>query len=173
MTNTRTFTVVELDDDLVIAPWSKNVLANIEGEPHRWYTVRHLVFEHEGKFWQVEYMDPSTEMQEGQARWDYDTDDAPEGIVTATEVEKVPVITHEWKPVGTHQVDDAAWHVIDRIIDGLRDLDDGDTPFGCFADTKSIGRGAVQIAPDPDPENWDDGVAPETPVVLVVAQRIK
>jgi hypothetical protein len=95
---TRTFTVAQLEE-LIPRPHHENVLANIEGEAHRWYTVRHLVFEHEGKLWQVDYCDPASEDQEGQARWSMDTDDAPDAEVAAIEVRKTVKVFDWWEPV--------------------------------------------------------------------------
>lgn len=85
---TRDFTVSELEDlDL---PWS-NLGSEVVSE-HRWYTRRTAVFEYEGAFWQVEYMDPATELQGGQDTWDSD-------IVKATQVEKRPVTVERWLPI--------------------------------------------------------------------------
>lgn len=37
---------------------------------HRWYTKRLVVFEREGELWGFYYLDPATEMQEGQDRFE-------------------------------------------------------------------------------------------------------
>ncbi len=41
------------------------------------------------------YMDPATEMQEGQDRWIEDT----KGMVTAIKVKPVPITVTKWEPV--------------------------------------------------------------------------
>jgi hypothetical protein len=90
---TRDFTVGDLEEmDL---PWT-NLGSEVVSE-HRWYTRKTAVFEHEGAFWQVEYMDPASELQEGQDLWDNGDDE--DAVVTATQVEKRPVTVERWFPV--------------------------------------------------------------------------
>lgn len=87
-TTTRDLTVDELEE--LGLPWEK--LASEVVSEHRWYTRRTAVFEHEGAFWQVEFMDPASELQEGQEIWD-------STVVTAVQVEKRPVTVVRWFPV--------------------------------------------------------------------------
>ncbi|HKO83925.1 MAG TPA: hypothetical protein VJ140_05040 [Actinomycetota bacterium] len=98
MTRTRTFTVAELEG-LEVYPGSPKVLANVEGEQHRWYTDRYLTFEHDGAFWRVTYMEPASEQQEGQATWDSRTDDAADGTVEADEVRRAYALVETWEQV--------------------------------------------------------------------------
>lgn len=186
MTNTRTFTTEQLDE-LDIGPW--NCVASIPGDKARWYTWLDLIFEHEGQYWMVAYMEPATEMQDGQEVWYEEPVDGAYGV-KATEVHKVPQIVETWKPVGLEpKSDPAAFWIIDHLIDDLHDMNDGEAPFGLYAQTKSRGRQAVEISPDQDAGNWEmvepeydripehkdlpAGTAPDTPVVLVVAKRIR
>lgn len=114
---TRTFTVAELNG-LDVGPW--NCTENYEGEAHRWYTVRHLVFEHEGAHWMVDYLDPASEIQEDQARWDMSTNDAPGAEVTAVQVERVPRVVERFEPVDREhkppaKIDDDALNLRDFL----------------------------------------------------------
>lgn len=182
---TRTFTVAQLDE-LDVTPY--NCVADYPGYKGRWSTQHELVFEHEGKFWMVDYDEPATEMQDGQDRWP--NGDSPEALVDAREVHQVPRIEMRWEPVDNADapVDYAAAWVIDGLADSFHDLNDGEAPFGCYAQVESYNRGAIKITPDDDAENWDhidpmdrleehrnlpEGTAPETPVVVVVAERIR
>jgi hypothetical protein len=90
MPTTRIFTEDELDE-FDIGPW--NAVSFEPVEKHRWYTVHDMIFEHEGKHWLVSYMDPATEMQDGQERY-FDPD-----RIEAVEVHEVEVITKKWMPV--------------------------------------------------------------------------
>lgn len=40
------------------------------GDKHRWHTDEWFVFEQDGKFYEFLYMEPATEMQEGQDVWE-------------------------------------------------------------------------------------------------------
>jgi hypothetical protein len=89
----REFTVEELEEEYDL-PY--DAVSNEELDKHRWYTVRELVFKaDDGFFYEVSYMDPATEMQEGQDRWDEDH----RGKVEAIRVEAKEVTAVEWVPV--------------------------------------------------------------------------
>ena len=65
------------------------------GDKHRWYTICEVVFKaKDGNYYMVDYMEPASEMQEGQDRW-FDHD----GFVTGTQVEPKEVTTIKWVPV--------------------------------------------------------------------------
>jgi len=86
----RNFSVEDLEE---VYDLPYGAISNTEGDEHRWYTIRELVFEAEdGTHWQVNYMDPASEMQEGQDRWINDP-------MKAFMVEKREVIREEWFPV--------------------------------------------------------------------------
>lgn len=42
---------------------------------HRWYMAEWIIFEHEGQLYGADYMDPASESQDGQDRFDADLDD--------------------------------------------------------------------------------------------------
>ena len=46
--------------------WDGSSLAKEEGNKHRWYTNRHIIFEKNGKFYEFIYMQPASELQEDQ-----------------------------------------------------------------------------------------------------------
>ena len=90
---TRKFTVEELEEvyDLPYEAIHQDTV-----DKRRWYSVVELVFlADDEKHYMVDYMDPATEMQEGQERWDEDS----KGFVEAILVEPVEVKTIEWQPV--------------------------------------------------------------------------
>lgn len=58
----------------------------------RWAAVLRIVFAYDGAFWQIDRMDPATEMQEGQDIWDADP-------VVATRVEPYEVTVTKYRPV--------------------------------------------------------------------------
>lgn len=196
MPTTRIFTEAELDEH-DIGPWS--AVAFIPGDKHRWYTVHEMIFEHEGRHWSVSYMDPATENQDGQDRYN-----DPDNIV-ATEVHKVPVTVEQWKPAepGTpltpeeaatvdHAADPAVKYLINALGDDLHEMADGgapgseDAPFGTYATSETDGN-IVTIKPDDDPDNWvdpdtderyphpcgyDDKGIPVGPIVRATYERI-
>lgn len=86
MAETRTFTRDELDE--LGLPWE--LQDSEEVERHRWYTVRRGVFELEGAHWEVEYIDPATEMQEDIDPW------ADAVAVIAHKVVRRPVTVERW-----------------------------------------------------------------------------
>lgn len=84
---TKDFSIEELEEEYDL-PW--NAISNTEEDQHRWFTVRELIFKaKDGNYWLVHYMDPASEMQEGQDRWMYDP-------MPAVKVEKRQVIREEW-----------------------------------------------------------------------------
>lgn len=90
----REFSIEDLEEEYDL-PYES--VSNEEFDKHRWYTVRTLVFKaDDGYHYEVGYMDPATEMQEGQDRWDYDY---KTGLVSAIRVEAKEVTTIEWVPV--------------------------------------------------------------------------
>lgn len=92
-TITRKFTVEELEEtyDLPYGAVYEDTV-----DKRRWYSVMELVFlADDDKHYMVDYMDPATEMQEGQERWDEDS----KGLVEAILVEPVEVTTIQWKAV--------------------------------------------------------------------------
>lgn len=91
----RDFTVGELEE--LGLPW-ENLASEVVSE-HRWYTRKTAVFEHDGAFWQVEFMDPASELQEGQETWDGQDSDGDDTVVKATQVEKRPVTVERWFPI--------------------------------------------------------------------------
>ena len=95
MATTRQFTPEQLDHEIDLYPGSDSCLANIEGEAHRWYRVRHLVFKYEGLYWSVEYHEPASEDQEDQDRWSTGLD----RTVTAVQVRETNVLAKAWVPV--------------------------------------------------------------------------
>lgn len=42
------------------------------GDDHRWHTDRYYVFERDGRLFEFLYMEPATEMQDGQDVWEAD-----------------------------------------------------------------------------------------------------
>ena len=90
----RDFSIEELEEDYDL-PYG-DVISFERGDKHRWYTWCEVVFKaKDGNTYMVDYMEPATEMQEGQDRW-YESNP---GHVTATQVEPVEVTTIEWRPV--------------------------------------------------------------------------
>ena len=88
---TREFTIEELEEEYDL-PYG--AVSDVEFDKHRWYTVRTLVFKADDGFhYEVDYMDPATEMQEGQDRWDYDY---KTGLVSAVRVVEEEVVTTKW-----------------------------------------------------------------------------
>jgi len=91
-TVTRNFTVEELEEDYDL-PYGAVYEETID--KRRWYSVLELVFKaDDDKYYMVDYMDPATEMQEGQDRWDDYS-----GHVEATLVEPIEVVTVKWQAV--------------------------------------------------------------------------
>lgn len=89
---TRKFTVEELEEDYDL-PWNPVYEDTID--KRRWYSVLELVFKaDDGKHYMVYYMEPATEMQESQDRWE-----DSRGYVEAVEVEPVQVMTTEWRAI--------------------------------------------------------------------------
>ena len=90
---TRKFTVEELEE---VYDLPYDAVYEDTVDKRRWYSVMELVFlADDGKHYMVDYMDPATEMQEGQERWDEDS----QGLVEAILVEPKEVTTIEWRPV--------------------------------------------------------------------------
>lgn len=92
-TTTRTFTHEELEE--LQLDWSSSGAPIVECEAYdkrRWYTIMRIVFEHDGALWQIERMDPNSEIQEGQDTWASDP-------VTATLVESYEVSVIKYRPV--------------------------------------------------------------------------
>lgn len=88
----RTFTVEELEEDYDL-PYA--AVSNEEDYKARWYTGRTLVFKaDDGLHYEVYYMDPATEMQEDQDRWNIEN--YKENTVNAYRVEPVEVKTVRW-----------------------------------------------------------------------------
>lgn len=91
-TVTRNFTVEELEEKYDL-PW--NPIYEETVDKRRWYSVLELVFlADDGKHYMVDYMDPATEMQDGQDRWE-----DSRGYVEAIQVEPIEVITVKWESV--------------------------------------------------------------------------
>lgn len=91
-TITRNFTVEELEEEYDL-PWGAIYEETVD--KRRWYSVLELVFlADDGKHYMVDYMDPATEMQDGQDRWE-----DSRGYVEATQVEPVEVTTIAWEAV--------------------------------------------------------------------------
>jgi len=89
MTNiTRTFTREFMEDN----DFPFDLLDKEFIEEHRWFNVWTGVFEYEGKYYRVTYLDPSTEMQEEDPWSDEET-------VIATQVVRLPVVKYEWVEV--------------------------------------------------------------------------
>ena len=89
---TRKFTVDELEEEYGL-PWEDN-LSFERIDKHRWYTVCEVVFRaDDGFYYSVDYLEPNTEMQEGQDRWnaEYSTN-----LVTATKVVKKSIVVDSW-----------------------------------------------------------------------------
>jgi len=90
---TRKFTVEELEE-VYDLPYEAIYQDTVD--KRRWYSVVELVFlADDEKHYMVDYMDPATEVQEGQERWDEDS----KGFVEAILVEPIEVKTIEWQPV--------------------------------------------------------------------------
>lgn len=88
----REFTVEELEE-VYDLPW--NAVSNEEDYKARWYTGRIVVFKADDDLhYEVYYMDPATEMQEGQDRWNIDNYER--NTVTAYRVEPVEVTVTKW-----------------------------------------------------------------------------
>lgn len=88
----RNFTVEELEEEYDL-PWA--ALHEETVDKRRWYSVLELVFKaDDGNHYMVDYMDPATEMQDGQDRWE-----DSRGYVEAIQVEPVEVVTVEWRGV--------------------------------------------------------------------------
>lgn len=86
----RNFSVEELEEKYDL-PW--DAVARETIDKHRWYSVEDLVFlADDGYHYLVSYMDPATEMQDGQERWFDDP-------MPATRVELVPVMQEIWCPI--------------------------------------------------------------------------
>lgn len=86
---TRKFSVEELEEDYDL-PWG--AVSDEVADKHRWYTIHELVFKaDDGHHYEVNYMDPATEMQEGQDRWFDDP-------MTAVKVVEKEVVTKVWVP---------------------------------------------------------------------------
>lgn len=89
---TRNFTVEELEEEYDL-PYGAVYEDTVD--KRRWYSVLELVFlADDGKHYMVDYMDPATEQQEGQDRWD-----DYKGYVEAVLVEPVEVVTVNWQAV--------------------------------------------------------------------------
>lgn len=65
----------------------------------RWSIVHEIVFEVDGKFYSTYYEEGATECQ-------YEEPWESEDEIECTEVELVPVVKHEWVPVGESEYDD-------------------------------------------------------------------
>jgi len=68
------------------------------GDKHRWFTDFYVTFFYQGKFYQVMYMEPASESQDGQDRWEFERTkevDLPEVFRHSKTVE---VVTYEEQP---------------------------------------------------------------------------
>lgn len=93
---TRSFTVEELEEDYDL-PYG-DVLFFERVDKHRWYTICEVVFRaDDGLTYMVDYMDPATEMQEGQDRWYIDN--YQDNTVAAVQVEPIKVTTVKWQAI--------------------------------------------------------------------------
>lgn len=89
---TRKFTVEELEEKYDL-PWNPIYEETID--KRRWYSVVELVFKaDDGLHYTVYYMDPATEMQDGQDRWE-----DSRGYVEGIQVEPVEVVTVKWEAI--------------------------------------------------------------------------
>jgi len=89
---TRNFTVEELEEQYDL-PWG--AIHEETVDKRRWYSVLELVFlADDGNHYMVDYMDPATEMQDGQDRWE-----DSRGYVEATQVHPVEITTVAWEAV--------------------------------------------------------------------------
>jgi hypothetical protein len=94
---TREFTVEELEEEYDL-PYSGEELSFERIDKHRWYTVCEVVFKaDDGLTYMVDYLDPATEMQDGQDRWPIDN--YKNNSVNAVQVEPKEVTTTKWVPV--------------------------------------------------------------------------
>lgn len=92
-TTTRTFTVAELEELQLDYLDSGAPIVQCEAyDKRRWYTVMRIVFEHDSALWQIERMDPNSEIQEGQDKWSSDP-------VVATQVEAYEVPVTKYRAV--------------------------------------------------------------------------
>lgn len=93
---TRHFTVEALEEDYDL-PFGGEIFFE-RGDKHRWYTVCDVVFKaDDGLTYMVHYLEPATEMQDGQDRWIIDN--YADETVLATQVEPKEVTTIKWVPV--------------------------------------------------------------------------
>ena len=94
---TRQFTIEELEEEYDL-PYGGYELSFKRIDKHRWYTICEVVFKaDDGLTYMVDYLEPATEMQEGQDRWPIDnyTNETVLGI----QVEPQEIITTKWVPV--------------------------------------------------------------------------
>jgi len=63
-------------------------------EQRRWAVLYEMVFKYEGKYYRIHYDRPATEMQ------DVGLFECEPDNIEVTQVEKVEVVTHQWRPVG-------------------------------------------------------------------------
>lgn len=68
---TRTFEAEFLTEEICVT-WgksSKRVVLHEAVDKRRWYTNTRVIFSHEDQLWEIFYMDPASEVQEGQDRF--------------------------------------------------------------------------------------------------------
>lgn len=71
---TREFEAEFLEEEICVT-WgesSEHVVLHEAVDKHRWYTNTRVIFKHEDQLWEIFYMDPASEMQEGQDRFHED-----------------------------------------------------------------------------------------------------
>lgn len=93
---TREFTVEELEEDYDLPYGGEISFERID--KHRWYTVCEVVFQaDDGLTYMVDYLDPATEMQEGQDRWPIHS--YTNNTVLGIRVEPKEITVTKWVPV--------------------------------------------------------------------------
>lgn len=95
---TQFFTRAQLDElDVTYENLHREIVTT-----NRWSNTVEVVFEHDGRHWQVEFEEPATEMQEGQDVW------SGRDEIQAVEVHQMPVTVTAWQPVTDDDGKDSA-----------------------------------------------------------------
>ena len=81
-------------DEMDISAGGDSVVSDEIADQLRWADLHVIVFEYEGKFWQVEYFSGSTEMQESGWGYGYEPDE-----IEAVEVEPYEVTVTRYRKV--------------------------------------------------------------------------